>query len=299
MTTDAPASPPLPPLAARWAAICADIKLAHTVFALPFALLAAHLAFLREGGYSWRLFWLVLAAMVTARTAAMAFNRWLDRDIDARNPRTQSRAIPAGQARPVDMALFTAIACALFVLVAWRINPLAFALSPVALAIVLGYSYAKRFTSLAHLWLGFSLAIAPMGAWIAVTGAFAPEPFWLVLAVLTWVGGFDVLYSCQDVRFDASEGLHSIPQTVGIPRALAISAALHVLTVLALVGFGWSMALGAIYYGTVAIIAAILLWEHRIVTPTDLSRINVAFFTLNGLVSVLLYAGVLLDTWLL
>ncbi|MEO7994794.1 MAG: UbiA-like polyprenyltransferase [bacterium] len=281
------------------AALFDDIKLAHTIFALPFALLSVHLAFERMGtGYRWDLFGYVLLCMFFARSAAMGFNRWLDRVIDARNPRTLSRSIPAGAVQPPVMLAFTVACCVAFIAVTWFINPLAFALSPVALAIVLGYSTAKRYTSLAHLWLGFSLAIAPMGAWIAVTGAFAPEPFWLVAAVLTWVGGFDVLYSCQDVAFDTSENLWSIPRRVGIAKALLISSLLHAITVVTLLVFGVAMHLGVIYDVTIALIAGILIWEHTIVTPTDLSRINVAFFTLNGLISILLYVGVLLDGWI-
>jgi len=297
-----PAATPLPPespLLVRLRAILADIKLAHTIFALPFALLAAHLAFLREGtGYQWDLVAYVLACMVFARSAAMGFNRWLDRDIDSRNPRTQSRSIPAGEVAPEQMLAFTLSNVVAFWVVTWFINPLAFWLAPVALGVVLGYSTAKRFTSLAHLWLGFALAIAPMGAWIAVTGRFDPEPLWLVLAVMTWVGGFDVLYSCQDVAFDESEGLYSLPRRLGVAGALQLSSILHVVTVGALISFGLECGLGVVYYATVGIIGALLLWEHQIVKPDDLSRINVAFFTLNGAVSVVLYLGVLIDSWI-
>lgn len=278
-------------------AILADIKLAHTIFALPFALLAAHLGFLKGSGYRWDLLVYVLLCMVFARSAAMGFNRWLDRDIDARNPRTVTRSIPAGQVNPNLMLGFTIGNALAFWAVTWFINPLAFWLAPFALAVVLGYSTAKRYTSLAHLWLGFALAIAPMGAWIAVTGRFDLAPLWLVLAVMTWVGGFDVLYSCQDVEFDASEQLHSIPRRVGLSKAMFISSGLHVVTIAALGIFGWAMDLGLIYQITVGLIAVLLAWEHVIVTPNDLSRINVAFFTLNGLVSVALYVGVLIDTW--
>lgn len=296
MSTDVPMPVQSTPLE-RIGAILADIKLAHTIFALPFALLAAHLGFLAEGGYRWDLLVYVLLCMVFARSAAMGFNRWLDRDIDARNPRTVTRSIPAGQVNPNLMLGFTIGNALAFWAVTWFINPLAFWLAPVALAVVLGYSTAKRYTSLAHLWLGSALAIAPMGAWIAVTGRFDLAPLWLVLAVMTWVGGFDVLYSCQDVEFDASEQLHSIPRRFGISKALLISSCLHVVTIFALGAFGWAMDLGMIYRITVGLIAVLLAWEHVIVTPTDLSRINVAFFTLNGLVSVALYVGVLIDTW--
>lgn len=295
MSATLPAAPDS--LWTRLTAVFTDIKLAHTIFALPFALLAAHLAFERAGGYRWDTLLAILGCMVTARSAAMGFNRWLDREIDRKNPRTQGRAIPAGQVPPQFMLAFTVASSALFIGITAFINPLALGLSPVALAIILGYSAAKRFTSLAHLWLGFSLAIAPMGAWIAVAGAFAPEPFWLVLAVMTWVGGFDILYSCQDTAFDQAEGLHSIPRRYGIPWALAISSGLHMVTVFALLVFGWHYGLGNLYQGTVLVIAAILVWEHRMVKPDDLSRINAAFFTLNGLISVLLYVGVLADRW--
>jgi len=271
-----------------------DIKLAHTVFALPFALASAHIAF--NGNYDWRKLFLILACMFTARSAAMAFNRWLDRDIDSVNPRTRERTIPSGKVNPNEMLVFVILSSAAFVVCTFFLNMLAFALSPIALLIILGYSYFKRFTSWSHMVLGLSLAIAPTGAWIAVRGEFALIPILLSIAVIFWVAGFDIIYACQDIEFDSEAGIHSIPRRFGATGALAISFASHIVTIALLVLFGHIAGLGFVYFITSGIIALILLIEHMIVTPSNLSMWGVAFFTLNGVVSILFYLGVLLDT---
>ena len=260
------------------------VVFAHTVFALPFALLAAILA---AGGVpnGRTLLW-ILVAMVGARSAAMSFNRIVDRHVDAKNPRTARREIPAGVVSPAAAALFCAASAALFVLAAAQLNRLCLYLSPVALAVVLGYSYAKRFTAAAHLVLGLSLAIAPVGAWVAVTGAFALPPVLLGLAVVFWVAGFDVIYSLQDEEFDRQQGLRSIPARFGAPRALQIARLFHGATltlfyaVFLAVGGGW------LFGGAVVVAGAFLVRQHRLVSPGDLSRVDAAFFTANGWLSV-------------
>ncbi|GIX05727.1 MAG: 4-hydroxybenzoate octaprenyltransferase [Candidatus Poribacteria bacterium] len=267
------------------------IKFEHTIFALPFAVMSA---FFAAGGWPEprSLFW-ILVAMIGARSAAMAFNRLVDAEFDAENPRTARRAIPAGLISPRAVALFTAISSGLLVVAAWQLNPLALALSPLALVIVLGYSFTKRFTTLSHLWLGFSLSVAPMGAWIAIRGRFEPFPFLLVGIVLLWVAGFDIIYACQDVEFDRRKGLYSVPARLGVGPALALSAAFHaamyaLLWALPRFARGYGIHLGALYTAGVAVVGVLLLYEHLIVRPSDLSRVNAAFFTMNGLVSLLL-----------
>ncbi len=268
------------------------VAFAHTVFALPFALIAALAA---AGGVPpvRVLGWIVLA-MAGARTAAMAFNRLADHATDARNPRTAGRALPAGRVgRPFAWALVAAGAAALLI-AAWRLNPLCLALSPVALAWVLGYSYSKRFTSLSHLWLGLGLGIAPVGAWLAVRGSFAAPPLVLAAAVTAWVAGFDVLYSLQDEAFDRSAGLRSLPARLGAGRALAVARALHAVAAAAFAAFaalvgGWGLWAGA------AAAVALLLWQHALVAPGRLERLNTAFFTANGALSVLMLALYFLD----
>jgi len=265
----------------------------HTLFALPFAFMGMLLG---AGGWPtpWQFGWIV-AAMVGARTAAMSFNRIADRHIDAENPRTRNRPLPSGRMGLGGAVLVLALSCLLFVGAARALGPLCFALSPVALAIVMGYSYTKRFTSMSHVFLGVSLAIAPVGAWIAVNGPMSIVPVLLALAVVCWTAGFDVIYSCQDVAFDRGRGLRSIPARFGIPAALRISTALHVAMVAALVAVGAAAGRGAAYYAGVAITTAVLAWEHRIVRPDDLSRVNLAFFTLNGWVSAILFLTTLID----
>ena len=269
------------------------IKFQHTLFALPFALTGMVLA---AGGWpeAPTLGWVVVA-MVGARSAAMAFNRIADRRLDARNPRTAGRALPSGRLGVGFTWAFTAASGALFVLAAGKLNSLCLALSPVALVIILGYSYTKRFTAGSHLALGLALGIAPMGGWLAVKGAFAPEPFVLTGAVLTWTAGFDIAYALQDVDFDRREGLHSIPAWLGPAAALRLAGVLHGITVLALAALIPVAGLGWIYGAGVAGIAALLLYEHTLVSPDDLGRLDTAFFRINATVSSLVFAFTLAD----
>jgi 4-hydroxybenzoate polyprenyltransferase len=272
------------------------IRFPHSVFALPFALTATVLA-AREGGITGgQVFWIV-AAMVAARSAAMGFNRLVDHAIDARNPRTASRELPRGVLSRGEVLAFVALSSAIFVLAAWMLNPLCFALSPVALAIVLGYSYTKRLTSASHLVLGLALAVAPVGAWLAVRGRFDVVPLVLALAVLLWVAGFDTIYACQDAEFDRGEGLHSLPARLGVVRALSLARAMHVLTVLLLVLLYWLAALHPFYLVGVAGVAALLAWEHSLVRPDDLSRVMQAF-NLNGWVSLGYFVTTAVAVWL-
>ena len=268
------------------------IKFEHSVFALPFALTGALLAWRAQGfpteGLASRLGWIVVA-MVAARSAAMAFNRVLDASIDARNPRTSSRHIPAGLLSRRFAWGFTAGASALFVFAAGMLNPLCLALSPVALAVVLFYSWTKRFTALSHLVLGLSLGIAPAAAWIAMTGALDVRIVWLTAAVMLWTAGFDIIYSCQDVDFDRTAGLHSLPARLGVARALGLARLFHVLMVVCLALLAWQMSLGYVAAAGIAAAAALLVYEHRLVRADDLSRVDAAFFTMNGWVSVLFF----------
>ena len=275
------------------------IKIEHTVFALPFALLGMLLA--AQGWPSWRTVGWIVVAMVGARSAAMGFNRLADRRLDAANPRTAGRELPTGQVTPRFVGLFVAASAALLVLAAWRLNPLAFALSPVALAILLLYSSTKRFTSLSHLMLGLALSGAPLGAWIAVRGDLTPAPLAVAGAVLLWVAGFDVLYALQDLEFDRRAGLRSIPARFGETAALWTSAALHagVLALLAALPFLYPPGLGAAYWVGVAGCAALLAWQHWIVRPGDLSRLDAAFFLANGALALWLFAATAADLLLL
>ena len=271
------------------------IKFEHTVFMLPFALMAAVIA----GHSNWPLFahklpWILLA-MVGARSAAMAFNRLVDRQYDARNPRTAMRAIPAGLLSVPQVTVFTVIASGLLVFAAYRLNPLAFALSPVALLLALGYSYTKRFTAFSHLFLGLAMAVAPVGAWIAVTGQIDPPALWLGGAVVCWLFGFDILYALQDTEFDRANGLHSMPVLLGPAGALAVSRLSHAVMVALLVMAGLSAHLGIIYFAAVVMAAGVVFWEQSLVKPNDLSRLNMAFFTLNGYLSAGLFVLTLAD----
>jgi 4-hydroxybenzoate polyprenyltransferase len=272
------------------------VRFSHSVFALPFALQGAWLA--ADGRPAWRtLAWIVVCA-VSARTAAMAFNRLVDRGHDARNPRTRGRELPAGRVTPRAAAALVAFSSAVFVAGAFALNPLAGGLSFPVLALLLGYSYVKRFSALAHAVLGLALAIAPVGAWIAVRGELGSDALpvlCLALAVLSWVFGFDLIYACQDAEFDRAEGLFSIPARRGVAFALRLSSALHAVTVLALAATGWSAGLGWIYWAAVAAAALLLAWEHSLVAPDDLSRVDVAFFTVNGWIGVGLFVGLVLD----
>jgi 4-hydroxybenzoate polyprenyltransferase len=273
------------------------IRFSHSIFALPFALAAFVLAARRQGFDLEKLIW-ILAAMVGARSAAMGFNRWIDAEIDARNPRTASREIPRGALSKGQVLAFVAASIAVFVFAAWRLNPLCLALSPVALAIVCGYSYTKRFTMLSHFVLGLSLAIAPVGAWLAVRGQFELTPIPIGIAVLLWVGGFDILYSCQDFDFDRRTGLHSIPVRFGIPTALALARAVHLLAIVFLLTVAAVEPLHWTYFGGLLLIAALFVYEHSLVRVDDLSRIDAAFFTVNGWIGVLYLLTVLIASFL-
>ena len=271
------------------------IKFEHTIFMLPFALMAAVIA----GHHHWLLFahklpWILLA-MVGARSAAMAFNRIVDREYDAQNPRTAMRAIPAGLLTVPQVTAFTLAASALLVLAAFMLNPLAFALSPVALALALGYSYTKRFTPFSHLFLGLAMAVAPVGAWIAVTGRIDAPALWLGGAVACWLFGFDILYALQDAEFDRANGLHSMPARLGPAGALWVSRGSHLVMLGLLVMVGVSAHLGLIYFVAVVLAAGMITWEQSLVKPNDLSRLNLAFFTLNGYISAGLFLLTLAD----
>lgn len=269
------------------------IKFEHTIFALPFALLS--LLYAAEGVPSARVVGWILVAMVSARTAAMAFNRIADRDIDALNPRTRNRAIPAGLLTVQQMRIAMGVSVGVFLYAAWQLNWVCFALAPVALAVILGYSYSKRFTPLSHYWLGLSLGIAPSAVWIAVRGTLEPAPIWLTLGVTLWVAGFDILYSLQDEAFDRAHGLRSLPQTLGGARAIVVARISHALCIGMFLMGGVALGAGVWYYLGVAFAALMLAYEQSLVKPHDLSRLNVAFFTLNGYVSIGLFVFALLD----
>lgn len=261
------------------------IKLSHSIFAMPFALAAAWLASREVEVSLLQLGWIVLC-MITARSSAMGFNRIVDRDIDAANPRTANREIPSGLISLGAAWGFTLGSAALFVGSAAMLGSATLWLSPIALAVVWGYSLTKRFTSLCHLWLGMSLALAPIAVWIALTGEVGPVAGLLSLTVGSWVAGFDILYACQDYEFDRANGVRSIPAALGLKGAMAVSALLHGVTVLALLGLPMVTPMGWIYYVGVALIGGVLVYEHAIVSPEDLSRIDKAFFELNGYVSL-------------
>ncbi len=269
------------------------IKWEHSVFALPFALTGAMLA--ARGLPGWRVLLWIVVCMVAARSAAMAFNRWADADLDRANPRTAARAIPAGLLSRRFTAGFTVVAAAIFVFASSRLNFLTLVLSPVALAVVFFYSYAKRFTRWSHLVLGLALGIAPSAAWIAVRGSLDPRILVLTGAVLFWVAGFDVLYACQDYDHDRQAGLHSVPQAFGLTGAFRIARAMHVVMVGLLVALVVLFHLGAITMVGVAAVTAMLLYEHSLVSPRDLTRLNAAFFTMNGIISFVFFLAVAAD----
>ncbi len=262
------------------------IKFEHTVFALPFALIGTLFA---SGGLPrlWQLGWIV-AAMVGARSAAMSFNRLVDVHFDKLNPRTRDRALANGTLSMRFAIVFTVAMSALFVFSAWQLNPLCFYLSLPTLGILFFYSYTKRFTSLSHLVLGFAIGLAPLAAWLAIRGEFAWAPIALSGSVMFWIAGFDVIYALQDAEFDRDAKLFSLPAKLGIARALQLSTLFHVLTVALLVATAMLTGSGPIAFAGIVLVAGILFWEHRIVKPDDLSRVNVAFFNLNGYVSILL-----------
>jgi 4-hydroxybenzoate polyprenyltransferase len=263
------------------------IKWEHSVFVLPFALCGAMLA---AGGWpdGRTLAWIIVA-MVSARSAAMAFNRLADASIDAANPRTQTRALPSGALSSTFVASFVLVSCAIFVLAASQLNRLSLLLSPVALAIILLYSFTKRFTRWSHIVLGFAMGIAPSAAWIAVRGSLDPRILLLTAAVTFWGGGFDVLYACQDYDFDRRSGLHSVPRYFGIARSLWIARIFHLSMLLLLVGLIVSFGLGKLAIAGVVAVALLLAYEHSLVSPNDLSKLNAAFFTMNGVISVVFF----------
>jgi 4-hydroxybenzoate polyprenyltransferase len=269
------------------------IKFSHSIFAMPFALAAAVLAG-RETPLTWATIALIVVCMVLARSCAMGFNRIVDRTFDAKNPRTAIREIPSGQMSVGTAKALTAAAALLFVGASFVLNPLCGWLSPVALFVVCGYSYAKRFTAFVHIWLGVALGIAPVAAWIAVTGTVAPAAVVLAAAVLTWVAGFDILYSLQDEEFDRGQGLRSIPVALGQVGALWVSGLLHVATAGLLAALPFLVPLGWAYWAGWALITGVLAYEHSLVKPGDLSKIDKAFFDLNGYVSLVFFAAVLL-----
>ena len=268
------------------------VKFSHSVFALPFALTGAALAAARYG-ITWRQVVWIVVAMIAARNAAMGFNRLVDHAIDARNPRTAGRELPRGAVSRPAVWVFTGALAALFVFASLRLNTLCGALSPLALLIVFSYSLTKRVTWGSHLVLGLSLAIAPVGGWLAIAGRFAPVPLLLAAAVVFWVAGFDTIYACQDVAFDRREGLFSIPARFGVPRALTLARAFHLLALAAMVGVGVAGGLHGIYWIGLVLVAGVLVAEHRLVRADDLSRVGIAFLNANGLISIL-YFGVVL-----
>jgi 4-hydroxybenzoate polyprenyltransferase len=269
------------------------IKWEHSVFALPFALCGAMLA---AGGMpSFRQLAWIIVCMVSARSAAMAFNRLADHEIDGANPRTKMRALPAGHLSRQFVVAFIVVSCTIFVVGASQLNRLTLILSPVALAIVMAYSYTKRFTRWSHLVLGFSLGIAPSAAWIAVRGSLDPRILILTAAVTCWVGGFDVLYACQDFEFDSERGLHSVPRYFGIKNALLTARLLHILMLALLISLVMTFHLGWIAVAGVVAVAVLLSYEHSLVSHHDLSKLNAAFFTMNGVISVLFFFFVAAD----
>jgi 4-hydroxybenzoate polyprenyltransferase len=284
------------------------IKFSHTLFALPFALIGFFLGIFGNREYNSGLspsadtlllkFVLVLICMVTARSAAMAFNRWLDRHFDARNPRTAIREIPRGIIAPHSALRFVIICCVLFMVTCWFINPICFFLSPVALFVILFYSYTKRFTPLCHLILGIGLALAPIGAFLAVTGRFEALPILFSAAVVCWVSGFDIIYAMQDVEFDKSEKLFSIPVAMGKKRALGVSILLHILSVVFVLFAGTLGNFGAWFWIGLALFTGMLIYQHLIVKPDDLSRVNLAFMTANGIASVVFAVFVIADMFI-
>lgn len=265
------------------------VKFAHTIFAMPFALMAfAYALWSTDAEFSWWLLLQVVLCMVFARNVAMGFNRWADRNIDKENPRTANREIPSGAISPRNALIFVIVNAILFIATASSINLLTAILSPVALAVVMFYSYCKRFTSLAHLVLGLSLGIAPAGAYIAVTGTLTFAPCLLSLLVLTWCGGFDIIYALQDADFDRERGLHSIPSRFSVATSLYISIALHCVSIVALLGFATYLPQSWLLWCGVALFSAILVAEHILVTPKKQRSIGIAFGTLNGLASLTL-----------
>lgn len=272
------------------------IKFSHTVFALPFALIGFFLATkYTSESISWKLLGLVILCMVFARSAAMAFNRYADKEIDKQNPRTAVREIPKGVISENAALIFVIINCILFITTTYFINPLCFYLSPVALAVVLGYSYTKRFTTLCHLVLGLGLSLAPIGAYLAVTGEFHIIPIYFSLAVLFWVSGFDIIYALQDEEFDKQKNLKSIPVALGKKNALLLSSVLHSFSALFILMAGWEAQFNILYWVGAVLFIGILIYQHTLVKPNDLRKVNLAFFTLNGIASLVFAVFVIGD----
>lgn len=269
------------------------IKFEHTIFALPFAYLGALLTEKRVPAMH-DLLWITLA-MVGARTAAMSLNRIIDRHIDARNPRTAGRALPKGLLNVAEVWVYVFLSFVLLLYSSYQLSPLAFRLFPVAVLVLLTYSYTKRFSWTCHMFLGAALGLAPLGSWIAIAGRFDLAPVFLALGVLFWVAGFDIIYACDDYEFDRKEGLYSIPSHFGIKKALTISMAFHILAPLLFLAAGLILNLGALYLAGVAVAVVILFYQHTLVRPDDLSRAGVAFFNLNGILSVIMFAFTFLD----
>ncbi len=275
------------------------VKFSHTLFSLPFALAAFFIAWKTgEGGVSWRLFVLVVIAIVLARNAAMAFNRYTDREFDKGNPRTSKREIPAGIISTGAVLFFVILNSLLFMVIAWFINPLCFWLSPVALLVILGYSLTKRFTALCHLFLGLGLSLAPMGAWLAVMQQFSPVPLFISFSVLLWVAGFDIIYALQDEAFDLEARLRSIPATIGRKRALMLSSVIHAGSFITLAIASYMAGFSAPGWIATVIFGILLIYQHRIISPSNISNVNIAFFTTNGIASIVWAAGVIIDIFL-
>jgi 4-hydroxybenzoate polyprenyltransferase len=272
------------------------IKWEHSIFALPFALTATILA--AHGLPSWRTIAWILVAMVAARSSAMAFNRWADADLDAANPRTSNRAIPAGLLSRQFVLSFTVVAALVFVLAAAQLNRLTLYLSPVVLVVLFGYSYMKRISRWSHLVLGLALGLAPSAAWIAVCGSLDPRILVLTAAVTLWTGGFDVLYACQDYDHDRAAGLYSLPQSIGVPKAFWAARAMHLAMLGLLVCFALLFHFQAVGWVGIAAVGLLLAYEHSLVSPGDLRRLNAAFFTMNGVIATVFLAFVAVDLWL-
>lgn len=275
------------------------IKFSHSIFAMPFALASVLLCYgYYPAEFAWmKLFWIIVA-MVTARSAAMGFNRFIDRDIDAKNPRTMNREIPMGVIAPSHTLIFVIVSIIIFVFSASQLNNLAFVLSPVALIVILGYSLTKRFTHLSHFVLGMGLGIAPLGAWIAVAGQFDVIPAVLALGVTFWVAGFDVIYSCQDYDFDKNNHMYSLPVWSGVRGALLMSKIFHILAALAFLSVGYIARLNWIYFTGLFAIVILMIYENRLVNEKDFSKIDMAFFNLNGIISVSFLVITTLSIWI-
>ncbi|BAU53070.1 UbiA-like polyprenyltransferase [Mucilaginibacter gotjawali] len=272
------------------------VTFSHTIFAMPFAFIGFFLAVTTTNAhFEWLKLVMMVMCMIFARNSAMAFNRYLDRDIDSKNPRTKQRDIPAGRISAVAALTFTIINCLMFVVVTAFINRLCLYLSPVALLVVLGYSATKRFTALCHLVLGLGLSLAPIGAYLVVTGAFALTPLFFSFAVLCWVSGFDIIYALQDEDFDRTENLHSIPAYLGKVNALRLSTFLHILSAFFVAMPVFYTHVGVLYYAGIMFFCAMLIYQHMLVKPNDLSRVNFAFMTTNGIASVVFASMFLLD----